>query len=61
MLTCTCDAPDIEYTVVKDECDKIILLQAYCSNCGKSASGFGLTVEQALKEVGKEWRKKKKK
>lgn len=58
MIQCTCSAPAVEFTVVKDELSKVILLEAYCHNCGKMAHGKGKTLEQALREVGKEWRKK---
>lgn len=57
MTECTCGNPDIEYTVVKDELSKYILIQAICNNCGRMASGYGRTVEQALLEVRRDWKK----
>ena len=57
MIECKCDAPDVEFTVVKDLKSGLILIQASCSNCGMLANGYGRTVEQALLEVHKEWKR----
>ncbi|MBO7450879.1 MAG: hypothetical protein J6U54_10980 [Clostridiales bacterium] len=57
MIECTCNAPDLEFTVAKDEKSGWILLQACCNNCGNCASGYGRTVQQALMEARREWKK----
>ena len=56
-IECNCDAPDLEYTLVKDELSGLILLQCYCNNCKRSASGYGRSVQQALMEVRRKWKK----
>ena len=57
MLTCSCAAPDVEFTAIKDISTGIVLLQARCECCGKTASGFGSDIEQALSEVNKKWKR----
>ena len=59
MIECNCKEPHVEYIVAKDCLSKIILVQAYCENCGRTASGKGYKVEEALKEVEKKWKKQK--
>ena len=56
-IECKCDAPDLEYTLVKDELSGWILLQCNCNNCGRSANGYGRSVQQALMEVRRNWKK----
>lgn len=58
MLTCSCQTSNIEYVVAKDEASGVILLQAHCECCGKTASAFGRTVEQALARVQRNWKRK---
>lgn len=57
MIECVCDAPDLEFTVAKDLDSKLILIEAHCENCGRSAEGYGRSVEQALMEVRRNWKK----
>lgn len=59
MIECKCENPDVEFTVVKDLASGLILLEARCENCGKSAEGYGRTVQQALMEVHRNWKKRK--
>ena len=56
MIECTCGNQDVEFTVVKDIASGCIILEARCNNCGKSATGFGISVEQALKRATRKWR-----
>ena len=58
MIECTCAAPHVEFTLAKDMKTKVITLEARCENCGKSSTGFGITVEQALKRATRNWRSK---
>lgn len=59
MIKCNCDDPDMEFTVAKDEFSGWILLEARCCNCGRSATGYGKTVQKALMEVHRAWKKNK--
>ena len=56
MIECTCSDPQVEFTVAKDLETKVIILEARCENCGRSSTGFGVTVEQALKRATRNWR-----
>ena len=57
MIECTCDDPNLEFTMAKDMSSKLILIEAHCENCGRSAEGYGRSVEQALMEVRRNWKK----
>ena len=54
MIECVCDDPNLEFTMVKDMSSKLILIEAHC---GRSAEGYGRSVEQALMEVRRNWKK----
>ena len=58
MIECNCKDPDVEYTVAKDEASGWILMEARCCNCGRSATGYGKTIEHVYAEVEKEWKRK---
>ena len=53
-MTCNCGG-NVEFTLAKDISSGWMIMQACCEECGKSATGYGKTVEDTLTEVKKNW------